>query len=368
MIGKRATRRLLMAAAIAVVAVSICTGCRFDGVNSLPLPGNAVSGDGYRLHVQMADVQNLVDNSLVKYDNVTVGDVRRITVNQGVADVEIRMSDDVTIPRDVTVKLAQTSVLGAQYLELLPPADKSTRLLPGDTVPLKNSAAYPSTESVLAALSLVLNGSGLEQLRSIMAELNTATDGRTTEANQAIARLHTFVDGLDKQRDDTGRAIDALGRLSTTLAQQNATLASGIDEIDPALKILADQRADLTTMLDRVGDFGTKAAAVVSASKDDLAQTVASLKPTLEGLEKSGDDLTGGLLVGLTFPWPVTVVDKGLRGDYQNLFLTLDLSVGAIKDKVLGSIPAADLAKMMLSRQAADPLKAPLAAAAGGKR
>lgn len=335
-------------------------GCRFDGANSLSLPGDAVSGDSYSITVQLADVQNLVSNSLVKLDNANVGQIRSITVRESFAEVDVELSEGVEIPNGSTVKLAQTSVLGAQYLEFIPPAEQTPgKLLPGDTLDVNSSAAYPSTESVLAALSLILNGSGLEQLRSIMTELNDATDGRTAAANRAISQLKTFVSGLHKQRDDIGRAIDSLGKLSATLADQSSTVAEGIDNLEPALTVLADQREELVTMLDRVGVFGAKVGSVIARSNADLNSIAAELRPALKGLEESGDDLVGSLIVGLTVPFPVTVIDKGMKGDYQNLFLTLDLSVGAIRDKVLGSIPKVALARMATSRQAADPLRAP---------
>lgn len=344
----------------AAVAMSTVAGCRFDGANSLSLPGDAVSGDSYSITVQLADVQNLVSNSLVKLDNANVGQIRSITVRESFAEVDVELSEGVEIPNGSTVKLAQTSVLGAQYLEFIPPAEQTPgKLLPGDTLDVNSSAAYPSTESVLAALSLILNGSGLEQLRSIMTELNDATDGRTAAANRAISQLKTFVSGLHKQRDDIGRAIDSLGKLSATLADQSSTVAEGIDNLEPALTVLADQREELVTMLDRVGVFGAKVGSVIARSNADLNSIAAELRPALKGLEESGDDLVGSLIVGLTVPFPVTVIDKGMKGDYQNLFLTLDLSVGAIRDKVLGSIPKVALAKMATSRQAADPLRAP---------
>lgn len=361
--GTNTRPRQVTALAVTALAVvlSVLTGCRFDGANSLPLPGDAVSGDGYSVTVKLADVQNLVSNSLVKYDNVTVGQIDSIEVTQAIASVELELSEGIEIPSNATVKLAQTSVLGAQYLEFVRPSEPAAgSLLQGDTVDVNSSSAYPSTESVLAALSLVLNGSGLEQLRSIMTELNTATGGRTEAANRAIAQLRTFVGGLHRQRNDIGRAIDALGRMSGTLADQNTTIADGIDGLEPALTVLADQREALVTMLDRVGTFGEKVASTISQSREDLATVVSELRPALKGLESSGDDLVGSLLVGLTVPFPLTVIDKGMKGDFQNLFLTLDLSVGAIRDKVIGSLPKIDVAKMMLSRQASDPLRAPV--------
>ena len=65
-------------------------------------------------------------------------------------------------------------------------------------------------------------------------------------------------------------------------------------------------------------------------------------------------------------PFPVTVADKAIKGDYVNLFLTLDLSVETIRDKVIGSIPFKDLVPM--SNRAVNPLLAPTQTDAAGRQ
>lgn len=98
------------------------TGCRFDGINSIPLPGNAVGGDTYQVTVELADVQNLVGNSPVKANNVIVGNIARIGGQDWIAHLTLELQDNAEIAANVTAKLAQNSVLGSQYLELTVPA------------------------------------------------------------------------------------------------------------------------------------------------------------------------------------------------------------------------------------------------------
>ncbi|MFE3229213.1 MCE family protein [Nocardia sp. NPDC059228] len=346
---------------------TLAAGCRMDGPNSIPLPDNAIHHGSYTLHVELRDAQNLVGNSIVKADNVTVGVLRRIEIHNYVAVATVEIDNAVSLPKNTTAQLAQTSVLGAQYLELTTPpnAPVSDRLRGGDTIALSASSEYPATEEVLAALSLLLNGSGLQQVRTIMSELNQAVGGREDVVNSAIGRIQTFVGGLDKQRADIVRAIDSLGALAQALAHQNTALGKGIEQIQPAIYILNEQRRQLTTMLDSVGRFGTQAAQVLRSSKENLTADLASLQPVLNQLAASGKDLPESLLVALSVPFPVTAVD-GIRGDYLNLFLTLDLSAEAIQNKVIGSIPFPDLLPAGPDR-AVDPLTAPTQPATGGR-
>ncbi|MGQ4618641.1 MCE family protein [Nocardia sp. R7R-8] len=360
------TSTALRLGGVMVLSALLTTGCRFDGANSIPLPGNAIHEGSYTLRVELRDAQNLVGNSFVKADNVTIGTITSISVRNNVAVAELEIDDTVRLPASTKARLAQTSVLGAQYLELSTvDGDVSGRQLrDGDVIPLSATSEYPATEEVLAALSLVLNGSGLQQIRTIMAELNEGFGGHEDAINRSFERLATFVDGLDSQRDEIVRAIDSLDVFSREIAQQRDTLQTGIEQIQPALDLLDAQRSQLVTMLDRVGAFGRQAAQVLHAGGDELTKDLHNLQPVLSQLAAAGSDLTGSLLVAATFPFPVTVADKAIKGDYVNLFLTLDLSVEAVRDKIIGSIPLRDLIPM--SNRAVDPLTAP-ANADGGR-
>ncbi|MCK8672410.1 mammalian cell entry protein, partial [Rhodococcus sp. HM1] len=63
----RGTPAMLLAAAVVASTVS---GCAWDGVNSLPLPGTPGRGEGsYTFTVEMADVGTLESNSPVMIDD-----------------------------------------------------------------------------------------------------------------------------------------------------------------------------------------------------------------------------------------------------------------------------------------------------------
>jgi phospholipid/cholesterol/gamma-HCH transport system substrate-binding protein len=352
----------------ATVVAAMVSGCRFDGVNSIALPGNGVSGDTYEVTVELADIQNLVGNSPVKADNVVVGNIGGIASENWTAILTLDINSDVELPANVTAKLAQTSVLGSQYLELTAPVDEAPngRLSDGDVIPLSRTSQYPSTEEVLSALSLVLNGSGLQQIQTVTTELNRVIGGRETSLRSLTNTLTTFVTGLDDQRADIVAAIDGLDRLGGSLAGQSATLEAGIDSLGPVFDIVEKQRVQLTTMLTRLGDFGTAATQVLEDSRADLSANIAALEPTLAQLSASADSVPEALKIATTIPFPVMTADKALRGDYMNLFLTLDVSAETIGGKVLGSIPVDELIKLNPARQAADPLLSPMVPVVAG--
>lgn len=356
-----------VAASVLLAGVVLTTaGCRFDGLNSLPLPGNATGSDTYRITVEMKDIQNLVANSEVKSGDVTVGTVRSVRVDNGIALLTVDVNDDVPLPAGTTAKLAQKSLLGAQYLQLDPPvtaAGKDTAvgaLRDGDVIGIERTSMYPETEQVLASLSLLLNGGALDQIRTVTEEWGSALSGREEAGVRTIERLRTLVTALDEQRGEIQRAIDSVARLSTVLAEHTDTVAAGVEVLDPALEIVREQQQSLTSMLGAVDRFASRGREVLDASSESIAADLEALRPVLDELAGAGSHLAGSLYLAISAPFPVSTFETMARGDYLNLFMTLDLSAETLTDDVLGSFPQLEWTAPAPVSEPVNPLTAPL--------
>ncbi|WP_432827666.1 MCE family protein [Dactylosporangium sp. CA-092794] len=324
------------ALAAGLAAVFLAGGCRLPDVAGLPLPGGAPPGDGYRITAEFADVLDLVPQAAVKVDDVTVGSVERISLSGWTARVRLRIGKDVRLPANATAAVRQTSLLGEKYVALDPPTTEPPqgRLTDGSVVPLARTRRSAEVEEVLAALGMLLNGGGLAQLRTIDAELATAFEGREPAARDALTQLDTFVGGLDAQKADIVRAIDALDRLTGTLSRQRDVIGTALQSLAPGLSVLEDQRQQLTTALTALGDLGRVGTRVVDDSRADTLASLRALQPILDQLVKAGDALPKSLNFMLTFPFPPNVTGA-IVGDYVNLGATADLSATTILSNLL---------------------------------
>ena len=116
------------------------TGCSFQGLNSLPLPGAVGRGpDAVTYHVEIPNVATMESNSPVMINDVVVGSVGKMTVDAWHADVEISVKPDVVVPANAVATVGQTSLLGSMHLALNPPLGQkpSGRLQPGATIGLE---------------------------------------------------------------------------------------------------------------------------------------------------------------------------------------------------------------------------------------
>ncbi|MEQ7009527.1 MCE family protein [Actinopolymorpha sp. B17G11] len=323
---------------LAVLAGGLLAGCAFSAYD-LPLPGGAgPGGDSYQVTVRFADVLDLVPRSAVKVNDVTVGEVEEIWLDGFTANARLRLDRSVRLPDNATAQIRQTSLLGEKFVSVSAPRGGQRsygRLADGDVIPLARTGRSVEVEEVLSALSLLLNGGGVAQLKTINVELTKAMDGRETDINQLLRRLDTFVGELDAHKREISRAIDSLDRLSASLAKQRRTIGTTVDELPAALTILADQREDLTRMLvelSRLGDVGTR---VIEGTRADLLANLEALAPILTELARAGDSLPKSLELLFTYPFADSAADA-VQGDYTNLQITLDADLEGL---LSGSTP-----------------------------
>jgi phospholipid/cholesterol/gamma-HCH transport system substrate-binding protein len=325
---------LRQALAVGTCVVLTATGCAFDGLNSLPLPGAVGRGPGATTyHVEIANIATLEENSPVMIDDVVVGSVGKLTVHDWHADVEVSVKPGVVVPANAVASVGQTSLLGSMHIELNPPPGQapSGQLQPGATIGLNDSSTYPSTEQTLASLSAVVNAGGLGQIGDIIHNFNTAVSGRQDQVRDLLTRLDTFVGTLDQQRDNIVSSIQGLNRLAATFAGQRDVITAALQKIPPALDVLVRERPRITTALEKLGTFSNTATRLVNDSQADLVQNLHDLAPTIRALADLGPDLDTVLAYLPVFPYGQDIIDRGVRGDYMNLFADVDLTIPRLK-------------------------------------
>jgi phospholipid/cholesterol/gamma-HCH transport system substrate-binding protein len=329
------TRRSPIPALVAACCVALtASACSFSGLNSLPLPGAVGRGSGAQTyHVEIANVGTLEPNSPVLINDVVVGSVGSMTVEDWHADVEVSVNPDAVIPANAVASVGQTSLLGSMHLSLDPPLGQplTGRLAPGSTIPLNRSSTYPSTEQTLSSLSAVVNAGGLGQVGDIIHNFNAILSGHQDDIRDLLRQLNDFVGLLDDQRDGILASVRSLDRLGGTFAAQRDSITRLVTDLPPALDVLIKERPRLTTALQKLGAFGDTASALVNGAQTDLVRDLKNLEPALRSLADVGPDLTRALVAATTYPFNQNMIDRNFRGDYINVAAIVDLTIPRLK-------------------------------------
>jgi phospholipid/cholesterol/gamma-HCH transport system substrate-binding protein len=327
---------------VAVVLAGVLSGCTFNGVYDLPLPGNKVSnGDSFVVSADFADALNVVPRSAVMVADVPVGQVESISRVGWHARVKMRIRKDVRLPDNAQAEIRQTSLLGEKFIALSPPTGKGAegtgRLGPDDMIPMDHTGRNPEVEEVLGALSFLLSGGGIGQLQTITQELNKMMDGRTGKIRDALDQLNVLVGSLNSQRGDIVQAMESINGLSKTLVKEKGTIGDALDAAGPAIDVLRDQHTKLIKMLSALSKLGDVGSRVVKETKEDLLAELGHLEPLLDKLSDTGDSLVPGLVSAASYPFPIEGADT-IKGDFANVIFKLQVKLTPVTEG--GLIPS----------------------------
>ena len=333
--------RTRLAAGIASLSL-LLSGCGFHGLYSTPLPGGANLGKHpYTITVEFADVLDLVPQSAVKVNDVAVGRVDSVSLYGWHALVKLSVNGDVQLPANARAELLQTSLLGEKYVQLEQPQAnpvgdlRTAHPAAGQpTIPIERTGRNPEVEEVLGALSLLLSGGGLPQIRTITHELNNALTGRSGAVRDLLSQLNRFVGGLDKQKDKITAAIENVDVLAARLDRQKQVLINTLNTLPAALKVLDGERNQLVGLLNSLDRLGGVATNVIHATSDTLVSGLKELDPVLTSLTRAGTDLPNSMELFLTYPFPRAVRDA-VKGDYTNADISLDLNLSDVLSNLL---------------------------------
>jgi phospholipid/cholesterol/gamma-HCH transport system substrate-binding protein len=322
------------------------TGCNpYTGMNSLPLPGTEGTGsDSYQIKVQLRNADDLVANTPVFYKDMNVGTTTHVGLENGWTPMlTVSIRKDITLPANATAALAQTSLLGSKHIDLIAPAGAGSQgeLQPGAVITEDRVKQFPETEDLLAGVSALLNGGGLQHFQTITTELNRALgNGRDKDARELLTQLNNFTDGIDKQTADITAAMHGFDNLATSLQPRMADIDKGLAALPAGLDTFTDLEPQLIDALDRLGKANKPYASVAVDAIDDLRAEIKELKSPLRHI---GDIQPGSLPRALRLlPYAIFTVDSlpyAIRGDYVNLNAPVNLTLDSLDKNLFGGTP-----------------------------
>ncbi|GAA1137118.1 hypothetical protein GCM10009606_16400 [Nocardioides aquiterrae] len=325
-----------MRAFVALLAGALLlTGCDFD-VYKLPLPGGTSVDNPMTVKAEFADVMDLVPKSTVKVNDVSVGQITDVELVGQHAVVTMEIPRDTDLPDNSIAQIRQTSLLGEKFVSLSPPPENPSAnpLSDGDVIDLDHTGRNPEVEEVLGALSLLLNGGGVAQLKTIADELNKVFAGREDVARSVLDQIRQFMGQLDENKQNIVAAIDSLNNLAISVKQQQGSIDAALDQLPSALTAIDQQRQDLVKMLSALSRLSGVGVRVIQASKAGTIETLRQLNPVLTELGNSGQNFVKSFNVFLTYPFVDEVVGRDPQvarnlhmGDYTNLSVRLDITV-----------------------------------------
>ena len=332
MIRRLATRpsgRVTVAAA--TLGVVVLSGCGLS-LQSLPKVSGIAAGT-YPVRAVFANVLNLPIDAQVRQGAEVVGQVGSITTSDFKADLTLDIKRAVRLPVGTTAQIRFDNPLGDEYVQLQAPpvfasslegAPATTFLRAGALIPEAATSTAPSVEDTFGALSLVLNGGGINQLETIIHELNDTFAGHQPSIRSFLTTIDEGVSSLAGGRGAIDNALASISKLSSQLNGGKQTIANGINTLAPAIGVLASENHQIDGLISQLSNLGAVGTKVAVQSGQDSVTDAKDLLPVIEQLEAVSDQLAPDLGILTAFE---AETPKVAPGDYLQVSAVINVTL-----------------------------------------
>ncbi|MEQ8144016.1 MlaD family protein [Streptomyces sp. OP7] len=265
----------------------------------LGVAGSGAGGGGLTYKALFTDVTGLRDGDSVRVSGVTVGEVTDVRVVQRrLAQVTFTVREDRRLPRSTTAAVKYLNMVGQRYVSLgrgsgdlggtleegaTVPLDRTTpaldlTLLFNGFKPLFEGLSPKDVNELAGSIVQVLQGEGAtvdslirrigslsttvaakdKVIGAVVENLTTVLDtlnDREDSFDDLVVTLRDLVSGFDEDREPLGRAVAAMGDLTTVTADLlddgRAPLKRDIRELGRLSGNLGDHTPQIEEFLDR---------------------------------------------------------------------------------------------------------------------
>lgn len=314
-------RRGRLLAGLAIAAIS-ATGCG-PGLQTFSI-GRSVSGPTYKLTAVFTDVSGLPIGGHVELHDVTIGKVQSMSTSNFHAYVHMVIQSSTKLAMGTTATLALTTPLGEEYVNLVPPQQATSATIPaGGTITADATSRAPDVEDLLSAFSAILNGGGVDQIHTIIDQLNVALRGHAASGRRVISHLNVILSQLADHTTEIDSTLASISSLSTRLAAQHRLIVRGLTQLSPGIAALHSDTHAFTRLLTHISTVGRSATDVLNSVQGTLLTDLDQLAPTLDTLVSLRGRL-GSTLRGLRHF--ALYLDRAIPGDYLNLTGSLSVA------------------------------------------
>lgn len=240
------------------------------------------------------DVVGLKQGSDVRIAGVRVGRVNSLELTGDHATVTFEVTNDQTLPADVTAHVRYADLLGARYIALLP--GHSDRELPEDAlIPLARTqpavdltalfngfqpvfdTLQPQEINTLARhLIAVFQGQGatIDSLLSHVVALTTSVADQDQLIGEVLANLNEVTDFALRNEPDFTRLVDSLAALTKRMASSREQIGTVLDASSNLARGLSGLVTDLRPELDADLRSLNRVTGVLAANSGEFTRTM----------------------------------------------------------------------------------------------
>jgi phospholipid/cholesterol/gamma-HCH transport system substrate-binding protein len=257
--------------------------------------------EGYTVTATFESVSGIEQDSPVRMAGVRVGQVEKVFLKDGLANVVIRLVPEAVVREDSQIGVAAMGMLGEKYIEITSGSRNSPAVRPGGIV---QGTEMVSLEKLIGQFSAI------------------AVDVKAV--SEALRKFFGDAEGKSQLNDLVAR-FDTMAQVITeTVAENRAGLKGAVAGVDGvahrAEKLIADNEQDVREVVRNLRETTGTLKAEVASLAEKVKKATDSVSTTVEGAGRDFHDGMGEIRqaaarIGETAESLRQVIEKARRGE-----------------------------------------------------
>lgn len=265
-------------------------------------------GSSYK--AEFTDISGLKERDFVRIAGVEVGQVRDISVDRDArVTVDFSADESVVLTEGTRAVIRYDNVIGDRYLELQEGPGSTTKLQPGQTIPLARTRPALDLDALIGGFRPLFRALDPHQVNALTGQLVQAFQGQgatigaflaetasltSTLANrdqligEVIANLDTVLGSLGGQSDQFDKAVSSLSELVAGLAARKTDITGAVAYGNAAAASIADLLNQARPSITKVVSEADRVAGLAVADHDYLDNLLNTLPDKYRALARQG--------------------------------------------------------------------------------
>jgi phospholipid/cholesterol/gamma-HCH transport system substrate-binding protein len=247
---------------------------------------------------RFSDVGDLASGAPVELADIPVGHITAITLHGQRAQVSMVINRSAAIPSAVSAQLRRTTLLGEQYIDLVPARSGAGQPLLQSGAVITRTSVVPGIEQLVSAGASVFGAVNSTDLADLVATGAQGFGGQGQNLRQLLDSFATVAHGYAGQTATIQSLVTTANQLTASLAPNAGQDAQAVTTLSQTTGMLATQSGRLVNLLQSLNDLSVQGRSLIETYLPQINQDLTGLAATTGALQASESDL-GKFLDGL---------------------------------------------------------------------
>jgi phospholipid/cholesterol/gamma-HCH transport system substrate-binding protein len=280
---------------LVIFVIITLLGVSYVSAKYVGLTKGVLSSGGCTVSADFPDSGGIFTNAEVTYRGVQVGHVGRLDLLDNGVRVKLNIDDcgKDKIPASAYAQVANRSVIGEQYVNLIPPNDDPPYLHGGEVIAMDKNKLPVPVQVLLTNLDTLVRSVDLQNLQTTVSQLGTAFNGQGPDLKSLLDSTNNLLQAATKNLPDTLALLQTSSGVLDTQIRTAPDLQSWAHSLNLLSQQLNASNGDINTLLSNgPGDLSVLSAFIDNNRTDlgivfnNLASTGQLLVRHRSGLEE----------------------------------------------------------------------------------